>query len=438
MLRAKFGSILILVATILLSSCKDKCTQTVSYRTTEVFTISKKSLLSSVNNGSIVQLQNPGKIYIKDNYLFINEIKKGIHVIDNSNPASPKFVSFINIPGNIDMAVTDNILYADNYTDIVTIDISNPSKIGVLDRIENVFNNGNADGVTWYYNEQTKSITDYQWVIKKDTVEVYCDEGIYPQITYRGGQFYDLAAFNKSGTAYQSPGNTPAAGATGTAGSMARFGLAGNHLYAVSQSELIPFNLSNPQKPQILPKVNLNWGVETIFPYKEKLFIGTNTGMQIFDNSNPAKPRWLSTYSHFKACDPVVVYDKYAYVTLRANNGFGRCGAVNNNQLDLIDISDPQYPQLEKSFTMAGPAGLGIDYPTLFVCEGNKGIKAFNINNPLELDKNKVAEFNNFEAYDVIPHNKTLIVIGKDGLYQYDYSNPKSLKQISVLKSVKN
>src|SRR5688572_25357656 len=48
---------------------------------------------------------NPGKIYIKGNYIFLNEVDKGIHIIDNTNPAAPRNVSFINLPGNVDIAV---------------------------------------------------------------------------------------------------------------------------------------------------------------------------------------------------------------------------------------------------------------------------------------------------------------------------------------------
>ncbi|MES2796851.1 MAG: hypothetical protein V4683_12845 [Bacteroidota bacterium] len=432
-------SFLLLFFVSFIWSCKDKCTQIQTYRTTKPKQISLKELRGGISNGSSVSLEKPGKIYIKDNYLFINEIKKGIHVIDNSNPSSPKFISFINIPGNIDMAVVDNIMYADSYTDIVVIDITNPAKIGELNRVEKVFLNGTADGVTWYLDEQNKQIVDYEWVTRTDTIEVICEGGVYPQIYYRGGGiFYESAFADKSALSSSSgsQSGTSAPGASGKGGSMARFGIVNDYLYAVSNSELIPFNISNLAKPQILPKVNLNWGIETIFPYKDKLFIGSTTGMHIYDNKDPAKPKWLSTYNHFKACDPVVVYDKYAYVTLRSNNGFGRCGVVNSNQLDLIDIEDPEYPTLVKSFDMEGPAGLGIDYPNLFICEGDKGMKVFSMANPLEIDKNKLAEFKNFEAYDVIPLNKKLMVIGKDGLYQYDYSDPKNMKLLSSIKSV--
>lgn len=419
-------------------SCQDKCRQVRTYRTTKPIFITYKALEAGINNGSET-LVNPGKIYLKDNYIFINEIKKGIHVVDNTNPAAPKFISFINIPGNIDMAVVDNILYADSYTDLVVIDITNPTKIGLVNRVKKVFQFGTIEGITWNADDQNRQIIDYQWVTVTDTIDVICEGGVYPQIYYRGQEFYDSALLSKSGGFSSGPSasvNTPA-GTSGTAGSMARFGIANGYLYAVSNQDLTPFDISTLTNPIIKPKVNLNWGIETIFPYKDKLFIGSNTGMHIMDNSNPESPKLLSTYNHFKACDPVVVYDKYAYVTLRATNGVGRCGQVNNNQLDLIDISDPLYPELVKSFDMEGPAGLGIDYPNLFICEGEKGLKVFSMADPINIDKNKLTEFKNLDAFDVIPLGKKLIVIGKDGLYQYDYSDPKNLKLLSNIKAVK-
>ncbi len=84
-------------------------------------------------------LDNPGKIYIYGHYLFINEVNKGIHIINNQNPASPQPVSFISIPGNVDMAVKGHVLYADNSTDLVALDISNPHDVKLINRVENTF-----------------------------------------------------------------------------------------------------------------------------------------------------------------------------------------------------------------------------------------------------------------------------------------------------------
>ncbi|MFN8354773.1 MAG: hypothetical protein U0Y10_10015 [Spirosomataceae bacterium] len=84
-------------------------------------------------------LKQPGKIYVKDTYLFVNEYNKGIHIINNQDPVNPKRVAFISIPGNVDIAVKGSTLYADNYTDMVALDISNPASVKVLKRIEGAF-----------------------------------------------------------------------------------------------------------------------------------------------------------------------------------------------------------------------------------------------------------------------------------------------------------
>lgn len=84
-------------------------------------------------------MKQTGKIYIKDNYLFVNEPNKGIHVINNSNPASPKKVAFLKIPASVDMAAKGTFLYVDNGTDLVVLDIANPEKVQLIKRVENVF-----------------------------------------------------------------------------------------------------------------------------------------------------------------------------------------------------------------------------------------------------------------------------------------------------------
>ncbi len=84
-------------------------------------------------------IKNPGKIYIKDNYLFVNDIGLGIHVVDNRDPTKPVRLAFISIPGNHELAVKDSILYADNTLDLVALNIANPRAVRVVKRIENAF-----------------------------------------------------------------------------------------------------------------------------------------------------------------------------------------------------------------------------------------------------------------------------------------------------------
>jgi LVIVD repeat len=84
-------------------------------------------------------LKNPGKIYIKGKYLYINEIGEGIHIYDNSDKTKPVQISFLSIPANQDISIKNNILYADNGNDLLAIDIADPLEIKVLKRIEKAF-----------------------------------------------------------------------------------------------------------------------------------------------------------------------------------------------------------------------------------------------------------------------------------------------------------
>lgn len=402
-------------------ACTDNCETTRTYRTTVPVTISIEQVRAGIASQAPQDLINPGKIYVKDNYIFVNEVKKGIHIIDNTNPQQPKVIAFLKIPGVIDMAVKENTLYADSYVDIVTFDISNPVAIKETGRVKDVFQNGLVDGISWYYNAQNQTITDYEIKIVSEKIKTNC--GINGTIV--NPIYYLEDSFKSSSPSASSSGG--AAGTTGTGGSMARFTLYNDYLYSVSQSDLLVFNIKTLNKPTQQTKINLGWGIETIFPYKDKLFIGSNTGMYIFDNKNPEKPERLSIFQHARACDPVIVHNDIAYVTLRT----GWCG-TSPNQLDVINVANLTSPSLIKSYQMQNPAGLGIDFPNLFVCESQYGLKSFDASSATNITLQQHIE--KIDAYDVISlEGKHLLMVGKDGLYQYDTSNPKGLKQLSVI-----
>ncbi len=86
------------------------------------------------------EMNVPGKIYLKDNLIFISEKYHGIHIIDNTNPELPVKKAFIRIDGCVDLAMKNNILYADNSVDLVSVKL-NPSMttVEVTSRTKNVF-----------------------------------------------------------------------------------------------------------------------------------------------------------------------------------------------------------------------------------------------------------------------------------------------------------
>ena len=422
----------LLLPLLYLTGCTDQCERVRTYRKYTPVQIALTDLRQAVASGSPRPLEQPGKLYVKDQYLFIVEVKKGIHVFDNSNPALPKAISFLSIPGNVDLAVRGNILYADSYIDLVALDISNPASIREVGRTETGFTGGLVGRTNWYYNKPGEIINDTKEEIATESVKTDC-EGTFNVLPYLlpiswFGRYYnegDFAYSLTNASTQKSTGGTPT---VGVGGSMARFAIVNDQLYVVNNNAMQLFTLGDPAKPAKGKTISLSWNVETIFPYRNSLFIGTTTGLYIYDVSNPEVPKQLSMFSHVRSCDPVVVHENYAYVTLR---GTTTCGSGSQDVLDVVDITNLSAPVRVKTYPLETPYGLGIDYPTLFVCQGSKGLRVFDATNPLDIKDRQT--FPNVNAFDVIPLSKTLLTIGRDGLYQYDYSNPNDLRLLSKI-----
>lgn len=394
----------------LLSSC-DKVESNTYYKTRlpifEKMSDVRKQMTSVVEPRP---LEQTGKIYIFKDYLFINEPMEGIHIINNANPSNPQALSFLNIPGNVDMAVKDNVLYADSYVDLLTFDLSNPEKPKLLNRIEEVFKN------VYQY--------DYENGTLNSVVVRYVDTVVNREYMHKFNPYVSYYAETLNYSNSNSGG-----GSYGQGGSMARFTLANEHLYAVDHSSLNLFDVSDKTKPAFSKNIKLGWGIETIFPYKNNLFIGTNSGMYIYNIDDAAQPKELSRYEHARACDPVVVNDDYAFVTLRT--GAFCAGIV--NVLEVVDIKDLTKPKLLKTFQMQNPHGLGLASDVLYICEGKFGFKSFDVKDVTKVGDKQLEHLTQLNSTDVIPGPKSLIVIGEDGVCQYDYTDKAKLKLLSCI-----
>lgn len=85
-------------------------------------------------------MSDPGKIYYKDPYLFIVEKNKGVHIIENSNPANPEKIGFIHIDGVRDIAMKNNVMYADNAVDLIAVQLNDSyTSVSVSKRFKNYF-----------------------------------------------------------------------------------------------------------------------------------------------------------------------------------------------------------------------------------------------------------------------------------------------------------
>lgn len=84
-------------------------------------------------------IESPGKIWVFNQFIFVIEKYKGIHVLDNADPSNPKNVGFIQIDGCTDVAVRNNIIYANNAVDLIGIKAAADYKsISVVSRNRNI------------------------------------------------------------------------------------------------------------------------------------------------------------------------------------------------------------------------------------------------------------------------------------------------------------
>lgn len=375
--------------------------QLVKIATAELMSID--AFRSSVEISTPTNIIESGKIYVYGNLILVNDISRGIHVIDNSIPGNPKKVAFIKIKSNNDMEVKGDFLYADSLMDLVVFDISNINNIKEVERLEDVFPSypiWPTDVDIFENGEPSVNSLLIGWTI---TEEMRKKE--------------DIDIINRGDPTFFEAATDAASNATGQGGSLARFKIVDDYLYAVDSHNINVFNISNLDEPQVLETVYAGFDIETIFNKGEHLFLGSMNGMYIYNITSPATPEFVSLFSHGTACDPVVVDDNYAYITLRAGNF---CGAFESS-LQIVDISDMYNLELTKSYAMDGPYGLGIKDDLLFICDGASGLKVYNkadVNNLILLD-----HFEDINTFDVIPLSDRLLMIGDDTLFQYNYTN---------------
>ena len=387
-----------------------------------------EELRSGVSTEKDVDLTDPGKIYFKDNFIFIVEELKGIHVFDNSDPSSPVKKTFLKVPGTVDIAISGNILYADSFVDLVAVDVQDVNNIHEVARVKDIFPylvppTGNDYPMAYVDNKKGVVV---EWELK--TIKEKIEKINYPYPFY--GAKEDIVRFN-SQIAASSSGVSGSG--VGVGGSMARFGIKDKVLYILDENNLKVFDITNKLNPVKVGDFSPGWGIETMFITGNTMFMGTTTGMLIYDITIPLSPVSKGRFNHARACDPVIVDDTLAYVTLRTGT---TCGGV-RNVLDVVNVKKITSPVLVSSFALTNPHGLGKDGNLLFICDGTAGLKIFDASNPWQITSHLLYSYPNINAFDVIPLGDVLVLIGDDGLFQYNYSNLTNISLLSRIDVVK-
>jgi len=363
----------------------------------------KTALRDQITIEGPTNILTSGKIFVYQDYVFVNDKNRGVHVIDNENPLAPQKIAFIKIPGNEDVEIRNDILYADSYTDLVLFDISNINNIERIQIYEDVFDgfgfaqtsiNQSFDYVEYgNYDPQTHVVVGWTFTIEEREVLDFGDD-----------IFLEDAV-------------SEAADVTGQGGSLARFKIVNDFLYAVDFTTLYVFNIENQAVAVQVDQQDIGWEIETIFNQGDFLYMGSSTGMFIYEVTNPASPQYRSSIDHLRGCDPVVVDGDYAYLTLRGGNPCGQAESI----LEIIDVSDKSNPFIIRDYQMQEPYGLGYRGDLLFVSDGANGLHIYDKSDPESLELLEVLA--GINVFDVIPLEDRLLAIADNVLYQYTYES---------------
>ena len=424
-----------LMAVLCVTSCMDKLTEAQDMNSP--IYLDYETLRSSVQPAAARPLVHPGKIYFKDNYLLIVEQWEGIHLIDVSNPANPQNKLFIEVPGCRDIAVKNNSLYVDSYVDLVTVDLSDSMHPKENSRLKDVFpyTIPSPENPKLPYAEvDQKNGIVVGWEVKREKREL--ERRYYPTYPIYDSYYYSSrygVSADFASTASAPGGSSSSVASFGKSGSMARFGLYDKYLYIADNYLLYMYNVENAATPVSAGKQSLNGMIETLFVYDDHLFFGTPNGMLVYGLQVPSAPSFKNWFWHITSCDPVVVQDSCAYITLRGGTA---CNNSTVNRLDIVECSESYTKySLINSYNLTGPYGLGIDGNRLFVCDGGAGLKVYDVTNKQDIDL--IVSFPAIQTYDVIPVEGYLFMIGDDGFYLYDYSDIQNVRQIGHIPVVK-
>jgi hypothetical protein len=326
----------------------------------------------------------PVSMSLQDTLLFISDKSTGIHVYNIKNPGTPQFALNIPLHGNRSTAARGDIVYANDWESLLAIRVQGDSY------------------------EVVKTI--------KRAPPHFIDMVVMDDRDNRWG--CDCAQRD----VLMSPAP---AGSVGS--SYATFAVIDSFLYYLDQFSIVTLDISTPEDPIELTRTHIDWGAETLYPTDKCLFVGGTRGMYIFDRSNPESPVQIARFEHFEACDPVVVSDTLAFVTLRGGNA---CGETRDVLLS-ISIKNPERPVLVGEKPIETPYGLAVNNPHLYVSSGDNGYQLLDFTAP---DKPFVVKaWPDWATKDFIWFEDVLMVLGYGDVRIYDVTAPENPILLSKL-----
>ena len=395
------------------SCTKDTGTALITYQEATAIYGDLDAIRNQPLNTTTQTVFNPGKIFVGSNFILLGEEEHGIHVIDNSDISNPNFVNFINVPGNREFFVKDQFLYAESYYDILKIDLSDLKNVKLEGRVTNLFQET-------MFNDDGEALLGFSYKEVQKEIDIQSD--FYEEIMKDNVVYFDFARniIPKSAVPSSFAGNS-----NEQSGTVNRITHSQDHVYVINLNNIAIIDDINGVFQQVstnTSNLTLPEAMETIFPYGDKLFVGSRSAMNIYNAANPKQLTDLYQFDHATSCDPVLPVDNAAYITLRTGDFSGCPGHI--NALVVLNIDDLSAPSEEAEIAMDSPYGMAVVGDLLFIGEGENGLSIFNVEDRHQPEL--LRKVNEIKAYDVIVHpnyNDMLLIAGPDGLSQFTMSN---------------
>lgn len=360
---------------------------------------------------SAKSINDPGKIFIGDKFILIGEKEEGIHVFDNTNPNNPTAISFLQLPMTREFYVDGDFIYAEGHYDFMKIDMTDMYNPQLKNRVEYAFGESHENG-------EGQDIIGFNYETVTETFELGSEEA--EALEEDSYLYYDY--MDQLIPVSTVPSSFVGAGGD-VKGTMNKITTLNDYAYVVGNYEIFVFSDQGSDMTLVNRVYTQSGDVETIYPYDNYLYLGTQSSMELYSTSNPESPSEVSTYWHPTSCDPVLPTGDVAYLTLRSADNSGCSG--DENTLTVIDMTDVFDPQPLNVIALDSPYGMGVDADYLWVGQGTNGLSVFDntdANNP-----QFIKTFTNVQGYDVIPNpyvTDAIYVTGDNGMemFSVDYN----------------
>ena len=378
----RFATIAFLTSVLGLAACEKEGSETTTYYTVNVPVYALRvDVQDSIRSLPAQAICTPGNIYAKNDLLFVNELNRGWHVIDNANPASPREVAYWQVPGSNQLAFVDGKIVTDCYGDLLALEVGADLSLSVHSVAFNLLSGRygynraytyDVNGNPVYDSTSSRVITGY----RLETREYTYDE------TYESWCCFGDCAFvgNRMSASFAADLSSSSGGVEAQ-GSLSRFATYQDYIYSVESYRIGVYQLTDSIRAVAVdggygyPQTTYLSEGETAVVDGDQLFVGSARGMYIFSLADPRLPRELSYYQHNYGCDPVAVSGDRAVVTVR--DGTACRSERRVNTLAVINIADPNNPRELSITDMKHPHGVAIYDDRLYVSEGTHGLKVY-------------------------------------------------------------